>query len=88
MKLFGYILAVTALYAFVIIWALPSAQEHLTIVGADCRLPDPVTEYRVIIQKRDEPGRLIETCSIEPRNNEEGPRATMKRLLKRKNTNA
>lgn len=50
----------------------------------DCRLPDVDTEYRIIIQSRDVPDQLLQTCSIEPRLADEGRRKTLERLLRRK----
>lgn len=50
----------------------------------DCRLPDVNTEYRIIIQSRNRPDQLLQTCSIEPRLGDEGRYKTLERLLKRK----
>lgn len=56
---------------------------HLvTPAKSACRLPDLNTEYRVIIQTTTDHG-LQETCSIEPRNPEEGRHKTIERLLRR-----
>jgi len=52
----------------------------------DCRRPDPETEFRIYIEwcaARDE---CYRSCTIEPRDREEGPGNTMQRLLNRKHT--
>lgn len=51
---------------------------------AGCRMPDPLTEVRVLIERRDDMGGLSQECVIVPRNREESPAATMQRLLNRK----
>lgn len=50
---------------------------------ASCRLPDPHTEFRVIVQSRNTADTLDETCSIEPRNPDEGRYKTMQRIIRR-----
>jgi hypothetical protein len=50
-----------------------------------CRLPDPDSELRVILETRDEEGRLTRRCYIEPREDER-PITTMKRLIARERT--
>ena len=52
-----------------------------------CRLPDVDSEYRVIIERRDDMGRVLQECHVVPRNLDESPGVTMKRLLDRKRTN-
>lgn len=62
-----------------VIFSLGFHTPHIPL----CRKPDVGTEYRVFIQHRDEEDRIIETCSIEPIDPNEGPRKTMQRLLRR-----
>ena len=71
----------TSLSAFVIACLYVSIY-HTPEHKSACRLPDLNTEYRVIIQTTTDHG-LQETCSIEPRNPEEGRRKTIERLLRR-----
>lgn len=52
----------------------------------ECRRPDAVTEYRVFVEWCSSRSECYRSCSIEPRDREEGPARTMKRLLDRKNT--
>lgn len=51
-----------------------------------CRMPDPQTEYRVLIERRDDVGRLSQECVVIPLNPDESPAQTMQRLLKRDRT--
>lgn len=50
-----------------------------------CRLPDPDSELRVILETRDHAGNLTRRCYIEPRQDER-TKETMRRILARERT--
>lgn len=59
---------------------------HRQYAETECRPPDPRTEYRVSVEWCATRGECYRSCSIEPRDREEGPAKTMKRLLDRTKT--
>lgn len=65
--------------------ARQSAVRYVEQPAMLCRLPDPLTEMRVIVETRDDAGRIDRRCYVEPRQDER-PADTMKRLISRERT--
>lgn len=83
LRVVSKVLGIFAMGAGVAALIVFSNQPRVQREDHACRLPDVATEYRVIFQIRDGLGIIKETCSIEPRDQDEGRYETMQRLLKR-----